>query len=172
MLILPEAAVLGATRLKGLNVTKNFTHHPLILLQVQISVLLLSSLTVTVLRVIRAASSPPTFVRHFAANCVKLCRSQTFSGLLATTRSPVTTPDQYTACVRQCAVCRVSGLTLDTLHTGLATLNSCLTAEPGQVVLGLTAPIVRCYGILGKNARSSWRNRVCLKDNNDLKNKI
>ena len=165
MVILPEAAVLGATRLKGPNVTKNFTHHPLILVQVQISVLLLSTITVTVLRVIRASSSSPTFVRHFAANCVKLCRSQTFSGLLATTRHqsphPINTPT--VSCVRQCAVSPGAGtrllLTLDTLRTGLAKLIPCFLAEPGQAVLGLTVPNVRCYGILGNNARSSWRNR-------------
>ena len=105
ILILPKVAALGATQLKGLNVTKNFTHHPLILVQVQVSILLLSTITVTVLRILRPSGSSSPFIRHFASNCVKLCRnSQTFSGQLATTRSPVSPHPINTPTVRRCTV--------------------------------------------------------------------
>ena len=165
-LILPNVAALGATQLKGSNVTKNFTHHPLILVQVQVSILLLSTITVTMLRIIRPSGSSPTFVRHFAANYVKLCRnSQTFSGLLATTRSPGSPHPINTPTVRRCTMTPcLRGLhqaAADTRHSphwaSYTKLRFPGCAGPGRG--GLTAPIVRCYGLLGNNARSSWRNR-------------
>ena len=145
--ISPEAAALSHS---AHIVTKNFTHHPLILVRVQVApaILLLPRVTVTELRVIRASGSSPTFIRHFAANRVKLCSSQTFSVLTARSPHPINTPT---------VARRHPGPLLLPLSTGLTPLIP--RSWPGRARLcrGSLHQSPLCYGILGNNARSSWR---------------